>query len=71
MTAIKTTQSRGVFVRKLERVLAQCMEHKYHHIIPVSTIIIQAKVKNLFGELNATDPDPKVTFYMTPWIAQS
>jgi hypothetical protein len=46
------------------------MEHKCHRIIPVSTIIIHAKVKNLFDKLNATDPDPNVTFDMTPRIPQ-
>lgn len=53
MTASKITQIRAWIMEKLERI-------EYHHqsAIPLSTIIIQAKAKNLFENLNATEPDP-------------
>jgi hypothetical protein len=58
MTATKSTQIKTLTVRKLDR-----REHKYESVIPLSTLIFQVKVKSLFKELNATGPDPKVTFY--------
>jgi hypothetical protein len=47
-------------MEKLERMLAQWIEHKNQQAIPISTIIIQAKEKTLFENRNAVEPDPKV-----------
>jgi hypothetical protein len=40
--------------------LPQWIEHRNQQAIPISTIIIQAKVKTLFENLNVVEPDPKV-----------
>jgi hypothetical protein len=61
MTAMKNTQIKALTVTKLDR-----REHKYKCVIPLSTLIFQAKVKSLFNGLNTTGPDPKVTFYKIP-----
>lgn len=53
MTASKITQIRARIMEKLERI-----EYQHQSAIPLSTIIIQAKAKNLFENLNATEPDP-------------
>jgi hypothetical protein len=50
---------------KLERMLAQWIEHENQHAVLLSTLIIQAKVKSLFDDLNAVDPDPKVQSFAT------
>jgi hypothetical protein len=60
MTASKITQIRPLIMEKLERMLAQWTEHQNQQAIPISTIIIQAKAKTLFENLNAVGPDPKV-----------
>jgi hypothetical protein len=60
MTASKITQIRPPIMEKLERMLAQWTEHQNQQAIPISTIIIQAKAKTLFENLNAVEPDPKV-----------
>jgi hypothetical protein len=48
MTASKIALVRALIIEKLERMLAWWSEHQ-HCFIPVSTIIIQAKAKRLFG----------------------
>jgi hypothetical protein len=60
MTASKITQIRPPIMEKLGRMLAQWIEHQNQQAIPISTIIIQAKAKTLFENLNAVEPDPKV-----------
>jgi hypothetical protein len=45
---------------KLKRMLAQWNGHEYQHAIPLSTVIIQAKAKRLFHNLNAIEPGQKV-----------
>jgi hypothetical protein len=40
--------------------LARWIEHQHQRAIPLSTMIIQAKAKSLFDNLNATETDPKV-----------
>jgi hypothetical protein len=60
MTASKITQIRPPIMEKLERMFAQWTEHQNQQAITISTIIIQAKAKTLFENLNAVEPDPKV-----------
>jgi hypothetical protein len=45
--------------------LAQWIEHHHQCSIPVSTMIIQAKVKSLFEKVNATEKYPKVQSFVT------
>jgi hypothetical protein len=45
--------------------LAQWIKHHHQCSIPVSTMIIQAKVKSLFEKVNATEKDPKVQAFVT------
>jgi hypothetical protein len=40
--------------------LAQWIEHQQQCSFPLSTMITQAKVKGLFENLNAVEPDMKV-----------
>jgi hypothetical protein len=49
-----------LIMKKLERTPAQLTEHQYQHAIPLSTMIIQAKVKSLFENRNAIEPGLKV-----------
>jgi hypothetical protein len=60
MTASKITQIIPPIMEKLERMLAQWIEHQNQQAVPISTIIIQAKAKTLFENQNAVEPDPKV-----------
>jgi hypothetical protein len=60
MMASKITQIRAPVMEKLERMLALWFEHQHQRAIPLSTMIIQAKAKSLFDNLNAIEPDPKV-----------
>jgi hypothetical protein len=60
MTATKITQIRALIMEKLERMLARWIEHEHQCAIPLSTMIIQAKAKSLFDNLNAIEFDPKV-----------
>jgi hypothetical protein len=60
MTASKITRIRPPIVEKLERMLALWIEHQNQQAILISTIIIQAKAKTLFENLNAVEPDAKV-----------
>jgi hypothetical protein len=46
-------------MEKLERMLGQWIEHQHQRAIPLSTMIIQAKAKSLFDNLNAIEPDLK------------
>jgi hypothetical protein len=64
MTASKITQIRPPIMEKLEKTLAQWIEHQNQQVIPISTIIIQAKAKTLFENLNAVEPDPKVQSFV-------
>jgi transposase-like protein len=59
MTASKITQIKASIMEKL-RTFSQWIEHQFQCAIPVSTMIIQAKAKTLFDNLNAIEPDPKV-----------
>jgi hypothetical protein len=43
--------------------LAQWIEHQNKSAIPLSTLIIQAKARSLFDELNAVGLDPKVSTF--------
>jgi hypothetical protein len=63
MKMTKTIQSRALIMEKLEVMLAQWMEHKYQHAIPLSMVSIQAEAKILFNELNAIDADQKVPLF--------
>jgi hypothetical protein len=47
-------------MEKLERILVWWIEHQYQCSILPSTVIIQAKVKLLFDNLNGIEPNPKV-----------
>jgi hypothetical protein len=60
MTASKITQIMPPIVEKLERLLTQWIEHQHQCVIPLSTMIIQAKAKSLFENLNDIEPDLKV-----------
>ena len=51
-------------MEKLERMLAQWIEHQNKRAIPLSTSIIQAKARSLFDELNAVQLDPKVSYLL-------
>jgi hypothetical protein len=56
------TQMRVLIMEKLEGKLTQWMGYKYQCTITLS-VVIQAKAKNLFDELNASEPDPKVPVF--------
>jgi hypothetical protein len=60
MTASKITQIMPPIMEKLERMLTQWIEHQHQCVIPLSTMIIQAKAKSLFENLNDIEPDLKV-----------
>jgi hypothetical protein len=60
MAGSKIRQIWVMIMRKLERMLAQYIESKHQHAILLPTMIIQAKLKILFYNLNATEPDKKV-----------
>jgi hypothetical protein len=62
MTTAKITQIRAPILEKLERMLAQWIEHQNKRAIPLSTLIIQAKA-SLFHELNAVELDPKASSF--------
>jgi hypothetical protein len=47
MTSSKIIQIRAQIMEKLERMLAQWIKHQHQHVIPLSTMIIQAKAKSL------------------------
>ena len=64
MTTAKITQIRAPIMEKLERMLAQWIEHQNKRAIPLSTSIIQAKARSLFDELNAVELDPKVSSFV-------
>jgi hypothetical protein len=64
MTTSKITQIRAPIVEKLERMLAQWIEHQNKRAIPLSTSITQAKARSLFDELNAVELDPKVSSFV-------
>jgi hypothetical protein len=48
VAASKTVQINTLIMEKLERMLAEWMEHKYQCAIPVSFMIVQADAKSLF-----------------------
>jgi hypothetical protein len=59
MMANEITQIKAPIVEKLEKMLTQWIEHQHQRAIPLSTVIIQTKVKSLFENLNAIEPDLK------------
>lgn len=64
MMASEITQIMASVIKKMERMLAQCIKHQYQCAIPLSTMVIQAKVKHLFDNQNAVDPDLKLKPYV-------
>jgi hypothetical protein len=60
MIASEITQIGASVIKKLEGMLAQCIKHQHKHAIPLSAMVIQAKVKNLFDNQNAIEPDLKL-----------
>jgi hypothetical protein len=60
MSTTEITQIRAPIMEKLERMLAQWTECENQLAVSLSTLIIQAKEKSLFDDLNALDPDTKV-----------
>jgi hypothetical protein len=48
--------------------LAQCIKHQHQHAIPLSTMVIRAKVKNMFDNQNAVQPELKLqSFAAIAW----
>jgi hypothetical protein len=70
MTNSKITQIRASVMEKLERMLARWIQHQHQRAVPLSTMMIQAKEKTLFDNLNAIEPDPKVPSFVgsTGWF---
>jgi hypothetical protein len=60
MMTSKTTQIRVPIMEKLERMLAQWMEHKCQCCIPVSTIVVQVI---LFDKINDIETDSIVLLF--------
>lgn len=55
MMASKVTQIRALITEKSESMPAHWIEHERQHAVPLSTMIIQAKVKRLFENQNTTE----------------
>ena len=60
MVASDITLIRALIIEKLERMRAYCIGHQHQRAVPIYTIIIQAKAKSLFHNLNVLESEPEV-----------
>jgi hypothetical protein len=68
MMASKVTQIRALITEKSERMPAQWIEHERQCAIPISTMIIQAKVKSLIENQNTTETSESEILCCQCWV---